>query len=31
VTGTRLLGSMNSPSDRYLVDDQRDFFYVTAK
>lgn len=31
VTGTRLLHSMNSPSDRYLVDDQRDFFYVTAK
>lgn len=31
VTGERLLNSMNSPTDRYLVDDQRDFFYVTAK
>jgi hypothetical protein len=31
VTSRRLLGSMNSPSDRYLVDDQRDFFYVVAK
>ncbi|TDO58850.1 uncharacterized protein DUF2233 [Kribbella sp. VKM Ac-2571] len=31
VTGKRLLASMNSPTDRYLVDDQRDFFYVTAK
>ncbi|MGW6194538.1 phosphodiester glycosidase family protein [Kribbella sp. NPDC055110] len=31
VTGKRLLDSMNSPTDRYLVDDQRDFFYVTAK
>ncbi|MEV6267419.1 hypothetical protein AB0L64_09640 [Kribbella sp. NPDC051936] len=31
VTGQRLLNSMNSPADRYLVDDQRDFFYVTAK
>jgi hypothetical protein len=31
VTGNRLLASMNSPSDRYLVDDQRDFFYVVAK
>lgn len=31
VSGTRLLDSMNSPSNRYLVDDQRDFFFVTAK
>jgi hypothetical protein len=31
VSGKRLLASMNSPSDRYLVDDQRDFFYVTAR
>lgn len=31
VTGQRLLNSMASPTDRYLVDDQRDFFYVTAK
>lgn len=31
VTGERLLNSMNSPANRYLVDDQRDFFYVTAK
>ncbi|WP_405067478.1 phosphodiester glycosidase family protein [Kribbella sp. NBC_01510] len=31
VTGRRLLASMNSPSDRYLVDDQRDFFYVVVK
>lgn len=31
VAGERLLNSMNSPTDRYLVDDQRDFFYVTAK
>ncbi|MGW7680897.1 hypothetical protein ACWGID_09185 [Kribbella sp. NPDC054772] len=30
VTGQRLLHSMNSPTDRYLVADQRDFFYVTA-
>ncbi|MFG1912022.1 phosphodiester glycosidase family protein [Kribbella sp. NPDC048928] len=30
VNGKRLLGSMNSPANRYLVDDQRDFFYVTA-
>ncbi|MFC6160089.1 hypothetical protein [Kribbella jiaozuonensis] len=31
VSGERLLNSMNSPTNRYLVDDQRDFFYVTAK
>ncbi|TWD84609.1 hypothetical protein FB561_5803 [Kribbella amoyensis] len=31
VTGRRLLGSMSSPSDRYLVADQRDFFYVTSR
>jgi hypothetical protein len=31
VTGKRLLESMNSPADRYLVDDQRDFFYVVAR
>jgi hypothetical protein len=31
VTGERLLNSMNSPTNRYLVDDQRDFFYVTAR
>ncbi|MFI5693735.1 phosphodiester glycosidase family protein [Kribbella sp. NPDC051586] len=31
VSGERLLNSMNSPSDRYLVDDQRDFFYVTVR
>ena len=31
VSGERLLDSMNSPSDRYLVADQRDFFYVTVK
>ncbi|TDW21436.1 hypothetical protein [Kribbella kalugense] len=31
VTGKRLLDSMNSPTNRYLVDDQRDFFYVTTK
>ncbi|NUR98384.1 MAG: hypothetical protein HOV67_24400 [Kribbellaceae bacterium] len=30
-TGQRLLDSMNSPTDRYLVDDQRDFFYVTTR
>jgi hypothetical protein len=27
----RLLDSMNTPADRYLSADQRDFFYVTAK
>jgi hypothetical protein len=31
VSGKRLLDSMNSPSNRYLVDDQRDFFYVTTR
>ncbi|MFD7154169.1 phosphodiester glycosidase family protein [Kribbella sp. NPDC059898] len=31
VTGHRLLPSISSPANRYLVDDQRDFFYVTAK
>ncbi|HZX09121.1 phosphodiester glycosidase family protein [Kribbella sp.] len=31
VTGQRLLQSMVPPANRYLVDDQRDFFYVTAK
>lgn len=31
ITGERLLNSMNSPTNRYLVDDQRDFFYVTAR
>jgi hypothetical protein len=31
VTGKRLLGSMSSPADRYLTDDQRDFFYVVAR
>lgn len=31
VTGHRLLPSISSPPDRYLVDDQRDFFYATSK
>ncbi|MFF0269867.1 hypothetical protein [Kribbella sp. NPDC004536] len=31
VSSRRLLNSMNPPADRYLVDDQRDFFYVTTK
>ncbi|MGW6278539.1 phosphodiester glycosidase family protein [Kribbella sp. NPDC055071] len=31
VSSKRLLDSMNSPTDRYLVDDQRDFFYLTSK
>jgi hypothetical protein len=31
VTSKRLLNSMTSPADRYLVDDQRDFFYVVAR
>jgi hypothetical protein len=31
VTSKRLLDSMTSPADRYLVDDQRDFFYVVAR
>ncbi|MDX6236988.1 MAG: hypothetical protein QOG10_1803 [Kribbellaceae bacterium] len=31
ITGRRLLGSMNSPADRYLHDDQRDFFYVVSR
>ncbi|GAA1115440.1 phosphodiester glycosidase family protein [Kribbella jejuensis] len=31
VTGKRLLNSMDSPTNRYLIDDQRDFFYVTTK
>lgn len=30
VNGKRLLGSMNSPANHYLIDDQRDFFYVAA-
>jgi hypothetical protein len=31
ISSRRLLGSMTSPEDRYLVDDQRDFFYVVAR
>jgi hypothetical protein len=31
ITSRRLLGSMNSPADRYLHDDQRDFFYVVSR
>ena len=31
ISSKRLLGSMTSPEDRYLVDDQRDFFYVVAR
>jgi hypothetical protein len=31
LSGERLLHSMNSPADRFLVDDQRDFFYVTTR
>ncbi len=31
IISRRLLDSMNSPADRYLDADQRDFFYVTAK
>ncbi|MFF1819697.1 phosphodiester glycosidase family protein [Kribbella sp. NPDC058245] len=31
VISKRLLQSMNSPADRYLVDDQRDFFYVVTR
>lgn len=31
VTGQRLIESMTSPPDRYLTDDQRDFFYVVAR
>ena len=31
VTSKRLLDSMSSPTDRYLVADQRDFFYVVAR
>jgi hypothetical protein len=31
MTSKRLLQSMNSPADRYLVDDQRDFFYVVTR
>jgi len=30
VTSKRLLESMGSQADRYLADDQRDFFYVVA-
>jgi hypothetical protein len=31
ITSRRLLGSMSSKADRYLSDDQRDFFYVVAR
>lgn len=31
IISRRLLDSMNTPADRYLSADQRDFFYVTAK
>ncbi|MDX3001799.1 hypothetical protein PWY87_08985 [Kribbella solani] len=31
VTPRKLLNSMNPPANRYLVEDQRDFFYATAK
>ncbi|QNE22680.1 phosphodiester glycosidase family protein [Kribbella qitaiheensis] len=31
VTSRRLISSMASPADRYLVDDQRDFFYVVTR
>jgi hypothetical protein len=31
VTSRRLISSMTSPADRYLIDDQRDYFYVTAR
>ncbi|MGC4942242.1 hypothetical protein [Kribbella sp. DT2] len=31
VAGRRLLPSMQSPIDRYLIDDQRDFFYVVTR
>ena len=31
VNSRRLISSMASPADRYLVDDQRDFFYVVAR
>jgi hypothetical protein len=31
ITSRRLLGSMSSPADRYLSDDQRDFFYVMSR
>jgi len=28
---TKLLPNMNRPADRYLVPDQRDFFYLTLR
>ncbi len=31
ISSERLLDSMTSPSDRYLVDDQRDYFSVVAR
>jgi hypothetical protein len=31
ITSRRLLGSMSSPANRYLSDDQRDFFYVVSR
>ena len=31
VSSKRLIESMTSPADRYLIDDQRDFFYVVAR
>jgi hypothetical protein len=31
ITSRRLLQSMTSPADRYLIDDQRDFFYVVTR
>jgi hypothetical protein len=31
ISSKRLLDSMTSPPDRYLVDDQRDYFSVIAR
>jgi hypothetical protein len=31
VANKRLIESMNSPANRYLIDDQRDYFYVVAR
>jgi hypothetical protein len=31
VASKRLLDSMTSPANRYLIDDQRDYFYVVAR
>jgi hypothetical protein len=31
ISSRRLISSMASPTDRYLVDDQRDFFYVVTR